>query len=65
MAKKIKRILALVGVILLVGMYIATLVFAVLDSPMAKDMLKASIVVSVFVPVMLFAFNLVHRMLKK
>ncbi len=65
MFEKIKRILALAGVVLLVGMYIATLVFALLDSPMAKDMLKASLVVSVFVPVMLFAFILVHRILKK
>ena len=31
--KKAKRILALSGVILLVAMYVATLVFALLDSP--------------------------------
>ena len=62
---KTKRILALIGVALLVGLYVASLVFALLDSPMAKDLLTASIVASVFVPVMLFVFNLVHRMVKK
>ena len=65
MFEKVKRILALIGVGLLVGMYVATLVFALIDSPWAKDLLKVSIVMTVLVPVVLFAYILVYRMLKK
>jgi hypothetical protein len=35
--KKGKQILALAGVIILVLMYISTLIFALLDSPMSAD----------------------------
>ena len=65
MFEKIKRILALIGVALLAGMYLTSLVLALLDSPAAKDWLKVSLVMSVLVPVLLFAFILVYRMLKK
>ena len=41
--KKAKRVLALLGVILLVAMYGSTLVFAVMDSPMARGLLMGSV----------------------
>lgn len=47
---KCKRILALIGVILLTGMYLMTLVFAFVDPTAGKLWLKASIVCTIFVP---------------
>lgn len=62
--KKIKRILALVGAILLFCMYAATLVFALMDSPAVEGLLKASIAATILIPVLLYAFILVARLLK-
>ncbi len=61
---KLKRILALAGAVLLIGMYAATLVFALMDSPAASDLLKASIAATILIPVLLYAFILVTRLLK-
>ncbi|MCC8106154.1 MAG: hypothetical protein LIO99_09160 [Clostridiales bacterium] len=61
--KKIKRIAAMIGVILLVGMYVATLVLALSSSPQAQNLLMASIVCTVVVPVLIYAMELVARVL--
>ncbi len=61
--KKIKRIAAMVGVILLVGMYVATLVLALSSSPQTQNLLMASIVCTVVVPVLIYAMELVARVL--
>ena len=63
--KKAKRILALLGAIILVLMYISTLVFALIGSPTAYSLFKASIACTVFLPVMLYAYILVYRVLTR
>ncbi len=62
--KKCRRVLALLGVILLLGMYAATLVFALLDHPNAKSMLMGSIYCTIVVPVFLYAVLLAAKVLK-
>jgi len=62
--KKTKRILALTGAILLAGMYLSTLVFALMKNENASNMLMASIVCTVIVPVLLYAYTLMYRVLK-
>lgn len=62
--KKTKRILALIGVILLVGMYLSTLIFALIKHENASNMLMASIVCTVIVPVLLYAYTLMYRVLR-
>ena len=62
---KAKRILAIVGIVILLGLYISTLVFALLKSPAAETLLAASIYCTVAVPVFLYAFQLVVKCLKK
>ena len=42
MSRKIKRIVALLGVIILVGLYLATLILAFVDPTEAKNWLKAA-----------------------
>lgn len=62
--KKIKQILALIVVVLLVCMYAATLIFALIDSPAASGLFRASVAATILVPVLLYAFILVARLLK-
>ena len=50
--KKIKQILALIGVVLLVCMYAATLIFALIDSPAASGLFRASVAATILVPVL-------------
>jgi len=62
---KKKRILALIGVILLASLYLSTLVFALIGTPLANDLFKASVVCTIMVPILLYAFTLVYRLLDK
>lgn len=62
---KLKRILALMGVVLLVGMYLLTLIFAFTDPTEGKNWLKASIVCTIFIPVFIYACIMLARYLKK
>lgn len=62
--KNIKRILAVIGVIILVGMYVCTLVFALIGSPASGDLLKASVATTILIPVLLYGFILISRLLK-
>ncbi|MCI8995439.1 MAG: hypothetical protein HFI30_07100 [Lachnospiraceae bacterium] len=64
MFEKIKRILAFAGAILLATMYIGTLVFALIDSPWASDWLKASLSMTLVIPVLLYAYIFIYRLLK-
>ena len=60
----IKRIQAVAGVIFLICMYASTLVFALMGSAQSTNLLMASVIATVIVPVLLYAFTLVTRLLK-
>ena len=62
---KIKRIFAIIAVVLLVALYGSTLVFALSDSPNAVYMFKASIFCTVIIPVILYSYILVYRVFGK
>lgn len=62
---KIKRLLALIGAVLLFGMYACTLIFALTDHSAAKGLLKASIACTIILPVLLYAYTLVYRITGK
>ena len=61
MMKKVRRILALIGAILLVGMYLATMLLAIFGNADSKGWLMASIVMTVLIPVLLYAMQLIAR----
>ena len=61
--KKAKRILALLGASVLILMNLCTLVFALMDHPAAADLLRASIGCTILIPVLLYGFLLVYRLL--
>ena len=52
--KNAKRILALAAAILLFGMYLSTLIFALIGSPHSIDLLWASIACTIVLPVLLY-----------
>ncbi|BCJ96141.1 hypothetical protein acsn021_37100 [Anaerocolumna cellulosilytica] len=62
--KKLKRILALTAVIILVSLYIVTLVAAFISSPSSNTLFKASIFCTVTIPIMMYGYLLVHRLVK-
>ena len=62
--KKLQRVLAIAGVVLLVGLYAATLFFALSGSPESDGWFKASIACTIIVPVFMYANMLVYKVLK-
>ncbi len=63
--KKTKRTLAIIGIIILAGMYLSTLVFALMKHENASDMLMASIACTIIVPVFLYGYVLMYRVLNR
>lgn len=60
--KKSKRILALIGAVLLICLYVSTLIFAVFDRSASADLLKVSVAATIFLPVLLYAYGLIYRL---
>ncbi|MBU3875539.1 hypothetical protein HGO97_006910 [Faecalicatena sp. AGMB00832] len=63
--KKSKRILALIGAILLVCLYGSTLIFAFVDHSASSGLLKASIAATILLPVLMYAYTLVYWLSQK
>lgn len=63
--KKAKKILAVLGIILLAGLYISTLVFALMDSDLSFQLLQISIFCTIAVPVLLYVCNMLYKLLHK
>ena len=60
----VRRVMALVGIILLLAMYGMTMVFALMGSPASKNLLMAAIFCTIAVPILLYAMQSVARGLK-
>ncbi len=63
--KKTKRILAIIGVILLVALYGSTLLFAFIDTIKSLGLFKASVALTILIPVLLYAYSLIYKLAKK
>lgn len=65
--KKFRRILALCGVILIVGLYVVTLVLAIVvnSSELTRMMFRAALVSTVMIPVFLYVIIWLHQVLSK
>ena len=62
---KLKRILALAGIVILVGLYLTCLLFALTDHPQKTAVLSASFYATIVIPVLLYVFLFVARLMKK
>lgn len=63
--KKIKRVMALVGVALLLILYILTFVFALIDNENTMNMFKVCVLSTIIIPVMIWAYELTYRWISK
>lgn len=63
--KRVKQIAAMLGVVLLAGMYLATLIFALIDNPHTMDLLKISVGLTILVPVLLWIYIAMYRYMKQ
>lgn len=61
----VRRTAALLGVVLLVGMYVLTLIAGILAKPEAGALFRACIYCSVTVPCFLYALELIYRVLRR
>lgn len=62
---KVKRILAWLGIGFLVLMYLSTLIFSLMQGELAATWFKASIYCTLIIPVFLYVYVLVYKLLKK
>ena len=65
MMKKARQLLAILGIVILVGMYVATLVCALSGSENFMSMLMASIYASAVIPVLIWALTFLYKLMKK
>lgn len=63
--KKIKRILALTGVVILVSLYLLTLISSFTATPYRAAFFQASVYATIIIPVLLYGYMLIYRVLKK
>lgn len=60
---KIRRILASVGIILLLGLYATTLICAIVKTPFTGQLLRASMYGTFVIPVILYAAMIATKLL--
>lgn len=62
--KRLKQITAMIGVIVLIALYVITLVLAVIGSDQSMQLFKAALYASVILPVLLWAYSFIYKLLK-
>ena len=62
---KLKRTLALTGVVILVALYLSSIIFALMDSPLAEDLLLASLFCTIVIPTVLYGYAVALRYFQK
>ncbi|MCI8635033.1 MAG: hypothetical protein HFJ05_05475 [Eubacterium sp.] len=63
--KNTKRIFAVLGVIVLIGMYLITLILALIDNPHTFDLFKISVGLTILIPVLLWIYIAMYRYVKQ
>ena len=62
--KKVKRILAIIGIVLLVSLYVITIILALTDDPSTMNAFRASVYCTVLIPVLIWAYTFIYKLLK-
>ena len=63
--RKHKRLFAGIGAILLLLLYVSTIIFAFMDSPLATKLLAISVAATILLPVIFYAVMLVYRIMNR
>lgn len=59
---KLRRVLAATGILLLLGLYIMTLICAIIQTPFTHQLFQASLYGTFVIPVILYAFMIAIKM---
>lgn len=62
--KIVRRILAIIGILFLVSLYIATIVLSLTDDPRTMNAFRASIYCTFLIPVLIWAYGFIYKLLK-
>lgn len=65
MKKKTKQVLAILAIVILLGLYIATFLFALMDSPNSGRMFQACLFATIGVPLLLWIYMWGYGILTK
>lgn len=60
----LRRILAVAALALIAGLYLVTVICALLDSPLAKSCLMAALFCTIVVPAVIYAFLIITRQMR-
>ena len=63
--KKVKQVMAIVGIVLLVGLYVTTLVCAITDNSQSMNMFAASVFATIVIPVLIWAYTFIYKLVSK
>ena len=61
---KLKRILAIIGIVILAGLYITTLMFAIFGNENTFNWFLASIITTMVVPVLIWVYTWIYNRLR-
>ncbi len=62
---KLKKIFAIAGVVLLLGMYLLTFISAILATPATHALFLGSLSATIIIPIFLYAYTLIYKMVYK
>lgn len=62
--KKVRQILAWIGIILLIALYVSAMVLAFMGGERAQEMLGTAIVFTFIVPIMLWVYTFLYKAIK-
>lgn len=61
---KLRRFFAIAGIVILAGMYIATLIFSLLQGEMAAALFRASLICTIVIPVFIYIYTMIFKNMK-
>ena len=59
---KLRRVFATIGILLLLGLYVTTLICAIIRTPFTHQLFQASLYGTFVIPVILYAFMIAIKM---
>ena len=62
--KRVRQILAWIGIIVIVGLYVFTIVLGLFGNENTVDLLKAAVVATIVVPVLIWAYTFIYKLVK-
>ena len=63
--KKTKKILAIIGIIFMAGLYLSSLIFALIGSELSFKLLQVSLYATVIIPILIYVYTLLYKLLHK